>query len=326
MALGIDVYSRFQAVTDWQAVKAHGVGFVYVKLTDGAGLPNGGRNTGGALVAGANKAGIPVGGYHFVQASPSPEAQADLFVAEVRRTGATGCAPMLDLEDNPRGSAAPNIPDHRKRDFAVRFCKRVAEHGFRPGVYLNNALAKLLRPDTWDVPGLVIWIARYGARPDTAAGRYDLHQYSDTGHVPGIRASSVDLNESYTNAHLTSAAAKPGGGTTNPTSDQGVEIMERRTIPASPSTTSVRLLLSGSPGAAIIVRPRVDGDGITDAPVWQGNIYAWGSDKEGVGGNPLQQKGFNPKTVSHRRYALPDALWCDFEYSSNVAFEIDIVG
>ncbi|WP_414939263.1 glycoside hydrolase family 25 protein [Amycolatopsis sp. cmx-11-51] len=319
MALGIDVYSRFQSVTDWQAVKNHGVSYVFVKLTDGGGLPNGGRNTGDALVAGARSVGIPVGGYHFAQESPSPEAQAGVLIAEVRRLGATGCVPMLDLEDNPPGSGAPNIPDGRKRDFSIRFCNRVAGHGFRPGVYMNNSLAKMLRPDQFGVPDLVIWIARYGARPDAAAGRYDVHQYSDAGQIPGIRASSVDLNESYTNAHLTGGGAAPNRKATT-------ELMERKTIPASPSTRSVRLLLSGSETAAIIVRPRVDGDGVTEAPVWQGNIYAWGSDKVGVGGNPLQTPGFNPKTVSHRRYALPGAVWADFEYSSNMEFEIDIVG
>ncbi len=319
MALGIDVYSRFQTVTDWQAVKRHGVTFVYVKLTDGGGLPNGGKNTGDALVAGARSVGIPVGGYHFVQASPSPEAQADVFIAEVRRLGATTCAPMLDLEDNPPGSGSPNIPDGRKRDFSIRFCNRVAALGFKPGVYMNNSLAKALRPDQWGVPNLVIWIARYGAKPDAAAGHYDIHQYSDAGQVPGIRASAVDLNESYTNAHLTGGGAAPNRKVTT-------ELMERRTIAASPSTTSVRLLLSGSESAAIIVRPRVDGDGITEVPVWQGNIFAWGSDKVGVGGNPLQIPGFNPKTVSHRRYNLAGAVWADYEYSSNADFEIDIVG
>lgn len=318
MALGIDVYSRYQTVTDWQAVKNHGVSFVYVKLTDGGGLPNGGRNPGDGLVGGARSVGIPVGGYHFVQARPSAEAQADVFINEVRRLNATGCAPMLDMEDNPPGGA-PNIPDGQKRDFSIRFCNRVAALGFRPGVYMNNALAKKLRPDQWGVRDLVIWIARYGARPDGAAGHYDIHQYSSTGQVPGIRAGGVDLNESYTDRHLTGGGSAP--------SRKGItELMERRTLPASEQTTAVRLLLSGSETAAIVVRPRIDGDGITDVPVWQGNIYAWGSDKSGIGHNPKDTPGFDPKTVSHRRYALPGAVWADFEYSSAQDFEIDIVG
>ncbi|MEV6905156.1 glycoside hydrolase family 25 protein [Amycolatopsis sp. NPDC051372] len=201
MALGIDIYRKFQTVTNWPAVKQDGVTFVYVKLSDGGGMPAGGR--GDAEVRGAKSVGIPVGGYHFVQASPAPEAQADILLGEVRRLGADGCAPMLDLEDNPAGSKLPNIPDSQKRAFAVRFLNRVAAAGFRPGVYLNNALAKKLRPDTWGVPGLVIWIARYGAKPDAAAGRYDIHQYSSSGSIPGISAGGVDLDESYTSNHLT---------------------------------------------------------------------------------------------------------------------------
>lgn len=201
MALGIDIYRSFQTVTSWPKVKAAGVTFAYVKLSDGSGMPKGGR--GDNEVKGAKSVGIPVGGYHFVQASPTPEAQADILLGEVRRLGADGCAPMLDLEDNPAGPALPNIPDSQKRAFAVRFLNRVAAAGFRPGVYLNNALAKQLRPDTWGIPGLVIWIARYGARPDAAAGRYDIHQYSSSGSIAGITASGVDLDESYTDAHLT---------------------------------------------------------------------------------------------------------------------------
>jgi lysozyme len=52
---------------------------VYVKLTDG-----GGRATvaGDADVAGARSVGLAVGGYHYMQAQPSPETQAEVFAAE----------------------------------------------------------------------------------------------------------------------------------------------------------------------------------------------------------------------------------------------------
>jgi GH25 family lysozyme M1 (1,4-beta-N-acetylmuramidase) len=191
----MDIYGAYQNVIDWAAVKNHGVGFVWVKLTDGAGPAD---VRGDRQVAGAKSVAIPVGGYHFVQAHPSPEAQADLFADEVLRLRATDLAAMLDLEDNPPRSQRPNIPDGQKRDFAIRFCRQVARRGLKPGVYMNNSLASKLHPDQWDVSGLVIWIARYGAQPDPAAGRYDAHQYSSSGHVPGITAQGVDLNESYT--------------------------------------------------------------------------------------------------------------------------------
>ncbi|MEV0074134.1 MULTISPECIES: glycoside hydrolase family 25 protein [unclassified Amycolatopsis] len=207
MALGIDIYRRFQTVTSWPAVKRAGVTFVYVKLSDGGGTPAGGRADN--EVNGARSVGIPVGGYHFVQASPGAAAQADVLLGEVIRLGATGCVPMLDLEDNPPGSEAQNIPDSQKAAFGRAFCQRIDARGFRPGVYMNNALATLLRPDRWGIPGLVIWIARYGARPDAAAGRYDIHQYSSSGTIPGISAAGVDLDESYTTAHF-GALKTPG--------------------------------------------------------------------------------------------------------------------
>ncbi|QYN26678.1 glycoside hydrolase family 25 protein [Amycolatopsis sp. DSM 110486] len=207
MALGIDVYRSFQTVTSWPKVKQAGVTFVYVKLSDGGGMPKGGR--GDNEVHGAKSVGIPVGGYHFVQADPGPEAQADILLGEVLRLDATGCVPMLDLEDNPPGSKLPNIPDSQKAAFGKAFCHRIAARGFRPGVYMSNALAKTLRPDTWGVPGLVIWIARYGARPDAAAGRYDIHQYSSSGSIAGISASGIDLDESYSTAHLGARTITP---------------------------------------------------------------------------------------------------------------------
>ena len=206
MAKGIDIYSRYQAVTDWGAVKRSGVSFVYVKLTDGSGKPNGGRNPGDGQVSGAKSIGIPVGGYHYAQFSPSPEAQADIFLAEVTRLGATGLVPQLDLED-------PFTPNDAAKQFAIRFCNRVASRGFRPGIYMSSSFAKTLRPDLWGIPGLVIWIASYGANngnrnPLTGGypGRIDIHQYTSVGRVLGI-TGSVDLNESLTNAHLTSSPA-----------------------------------------------------------------------------------------------------------------------
>jgi GH25 family lysozyme M1 (1,4-beta-N-acetylmuramidase) len=196
MALGIDIYARYQRVTDWNAVRNRGVGYTWVKLTDGGGRVS---NPGDSLVAGAKSVGIPVGGYHYAQLSPTPERQAEIFVGEVRRLGADGLVPMLDLE-------SPFAANGAARDFGIRFCRRVASLGFKPGVYMNNAFAKALRPDGWGIGNLVIWLARYGARPDAAAGRYDVHQYSSSGQIPGIQASAVDLNESYTNNHFGSNA------------------------------------------------------------------------------------------------------------------------
>lgn len=200
MALGIDIY-RYQTVTDWNAVKNSGVTFVYVKATDGAGYaPVRADNQ----VNGAHSVDLPVGVYHFSQPG-NAVAQANLLLGEVRRLSATGLGPALDLEDNPPGSGKANIPDSQKAAYAIPFLRTVAAAGFRPVVYMNSALAKLLRPDRWDIPNLVIWIASYGVNDGRRhaltggyPGRIDIHQYTSVGHVPGI-SGSVDLNESLTN-------------------------------------------------------------------------------------------------------------------------------
>ncbi|GAB3158230.1 hypothetical protein GCM10027258_69070 [Amycolatopsis stemonae] len=201
MARGTDVHPFYQRGLRWDQVSD--IAFAWVKVSDG-GAPYT-RSEGGVVhrpdthVAGAKSRGIPVGGYHYAQPSPGAEQQADVLLGEVGRLGATGVAPMLDLE-------APFRPDAAARSFGIAFCRRVAAAGLRPAVYMSASFGAALRPDQWDVPGLVIVIARYGARPEAAGagrypGRYDVHQYTSGGSLPGS-AGAVDLDESYTDNHL----------------------------------------------------------------------------------------------------------------------------
>ena len=59
-------------------------------------------------------------------------------------------------------------------------------------------------------------------------------------------------------------------------------------------------------------------------PMWVGNIFAWGSDKAGVGHNPKSDPQYDDRLTSHRRYELPGAVWADLEYSAAEPFDIDI--
>lgn len=193
MALGIDIY-RYQTVTDWAAVKRHGVSFVYVKGSDGGG-PAMVRADG--QTRGAQKAGLPVGLYHYAQLSPSPEAQADVLTAEVRRLNATGLPPALDLED-------PHQPGKVAREFVHRFLNRLRVNGFKSVcLYANTSmLAGIGGPEIDDDPDVVIWAAAYGPNDGrrhslTYRGRVNIHQYTSVGTLPGI-SGRVDLNESLT--------------------------------------------------------------------------------------------------------------------------------
>lgn len=190
--LGIDIY-RYQTVTDWAAVKRHGVGFVYVKGTDGGGPA---QQRADGQVAGAKSVGLPVGLYHYAQLTPSPETQARVLAAEVARLDARGMPPALDLE-------LPHTPGPAARAFTRRFLLELRQLG-HPVVmlYANTSMLAGISADSLAVPGLRIWAANYGPNngrrnPLSYRGRVDIHQYTSVGRVPGI-LGDVDLNESLT--------------------------------------------------------------------------------------------------------------------------------
>ena len=209
MAFGIDIYDRYQDVTDWRAVRDHGVRFCIIKATDGGGRAVAPAD---ALVRGARSVGIPVGLYHYAQLSPSPEIQADVLAGEMRRLAPIQLPPVLDLEGDfhPRAEDSPAVRAQkisRAVDFGRRFATRLSAGGHpRVLLYANTSFLSQLRPQTWGLPGLLIWAADYGPNdgrrhPDLSpyTGPVAIHQYTDRGAVPGITASGVDLNESLIN-------------------------------------------------------------------------------------------------------------------------------
>lgn len=193
--LGIDLFQQYNLVTDWHLVRAAGVQHVYVKLTDGGGLAS---THGDAYVAGARAAGCAVGGYHYMQAAPGPETQADVFAAELQRLRALDIAPALDLEES-------SIPPAVRADYGRRFLVRLQStlNISKVALYSSASWFTALQPDTWGITGLVPWVAQYGPNDgaehpvNAYTGHVDVHQYTSTGHVPGI-AGSVDLDNILT--------------------------------------------------------------------------------------------------------------------------------
>lgn len=206
--LGIDLYQRYNLVSDWHRVYADGVREVWVKLTDGGGPA---ATRGDAYVAGARAVGCKVGGYHFMEASPSPETQADVFAAELRRLNALDIAPALDLE-------AAAIPATVRADYAKRFLLRLQAtlNIHRVALYASASWDAGLTPDKWAIPGLVDWVASYGSNSGAEQaisgyhGHVDVHQYTSVGHLAGI-TGSVDLDD------VLSDVTEPASGSAAPT-------------------------------------------------------------------------------------------------------------
>lgn len=198
--------------------------------------------------------------------------------------------------------------------------------GVDPTVYMNASTWPAVRAAfrTAGVPEPHYWVAKYDKDPAWPAGWAALgcvaKQY--LGDYLGIDKSSVA--DRWPGVDAAAAASSTGGAAASTT---GVELMERITVtPPNNGENAVRLNLPGGSNAKVIVRPQLNGDGKVKAPMWVGDIFAWGQDGAGVGHNPTQVKGYNNRLDSHREYPLPGALWCDLNYSSSLPFTIDIVG
>lgn len=188
-----------------------------------------------------------------------------------------------------------------------------------PTIYCNRSTWPLVKAAfaAQGVAPPLYWIATASGRPEIPDGAIAAQYLLDV--APGIDVSAV---ADYWPG-VDPAPGSPGGSAASTT---GVEIMERITVtPPDAGQHAERVYLSGSPNAAVIVRPRLNRDGYSN-PMWVGHIYAWGSDRQGVGNDPKSDPGYDDRLTSHRRFNLPGAVWADINYSAGEPFEIDIVG
>lgn len=187
MMEGIDIYSKFQTVNNWNSVRAADIGWCYQKVSDGTGTrtvqsPGTGR-----------AAGVLQGGYHFSQVG-DPVGQANLLVNQCTALGLLDLNPALDLEDNPPTSGMPNIPDSQKADWAIAFGRQVMARGHGFTLYANDSTWGIIKAKVGAaLPNVFRWVARYRAAPPD--NPWNAWQYTSSGSVPGIAAGSVDRNK-----------------------------------------------------------------------------------------------------------------------------------
>jgi GH25 family lysozyme M1 (1,4-beta-N-acetylmuramidase) len=195
MTKGIDVFQKYQGAINWAQVYASGVRMVFVKLSNGTSVAS---PAGDTYVVGAHRAGLLVGGYAYVLGG-SAAAQADAFAKELIRLNALDLAPTLDFEDSGLPATAT-----ARRTWIIEFFTELKKK--LPGLskvllYASGSQLATMITSMVKVPGLTIeiWDAEYG--PNNGAehpvthytSANAIHQYSSTGHVPGI-SGQVDVD------------------------------------------------------------------------------------------------------------------------------------
>lgn len=194
---GVDV-SHWQGRVDWRAVEAAGIGFAFLKATEGTTYVD---PTFRGHWEALGETRILRGAYHRFRAANDAAAQAERFLTVVSlRPG--DLPPVLDIV------TTDGVSDERVIRGARTWLQIVEERtGVRPIVYtqpkvrrghLGNALN--------DYP---LWIGEYGVDAPSVEG-WAIWQHSQEGRVAGIE-NRVDLNRfNGTRAELRRLAVSTG--------------------------------------------------------------------------------------------------------------------
>jgi lysozyme len=179
---GIDV-SHHQKEIRWDAVKASGIHFAYIKATEGADFSDGRffENW-----TGAETAGLVRGAYHFFTLGTSGASQASNFIAAVP-VDFRALPPAVDLEISGYNAGRTQSTNDFARELSVFFDTISAHYGKSPIIYTTYDFQKrYLKTMTVDR----LWIREIISEPRQ---NWMFWQFSERGTVRGI-PTLVDLN------------------------------------------------------------------------------------------------------------------------------------
>ena len=192
MLKGIDV-SEHQGRINWEQVKDH-VDFVMLRAGYGR------NNIDKQFIRNieeCNRLGIPVGIYWFSYAWNTEMARNEArYVLEAIKGYRVDYPISFDLEYDTLNYAAKNGVTIGKRlatDMVKAFCDEINRNGYRAMNYTNQdfLLNKFYMNELTNYP---LWYAWYNSKLNRDCA---IWQYSESGQVPGIPGSSVDMNYCY---------------------------------------------------------------------------------------------------------------------------------
>lgn len=178
---GIDV-SYHQGAIDWNAVKASGVQFAFIRAGS---FKSGTDAYYHANMKGAIAAGIPVGIYVYSYAiTPEMAANEGLFAVTVAKDYPVSLPIAYDIEDAYHRGMTPD----QLQALVNAFCNTVRAAGYYPIVYSSkNWFETRIGAVSWDV-----WVAQYNTACSYSRP-YTFWQCTSSGAVPGINGR-VDMD------------------------------------------------------------------------------------------------------------------------------------
>ena len=185
---GIDV-SKYQPTINWQDVRADGVEFAFIRVSDGTMFPDAYFDS---HWAGSRAVGIKHGAYQFFRPSEDPIVQANMLLTKINSTLAPDdLPPVIDVEDNDDQPPAVIVAKMQQWINHVE-----AAIGRPPIVYTNRPFWRDSVGGA-DFSAYPLWHAQYSTAPCPNIApqwpTWHLWQYSESGTVPGI-TGGVDMN------------------------------------------------------------------------------------------------------------------------------------
>lgn len=187
---GIDV-SKYQGEVDWEAARAGGVAFAYIKSTEG------GDRIDSAFARNwkyAKAAGVPRGAYHFFYWCRPGIEQARWFIENVPRDP-DALPPVLDVEWTPDSPTCTRRPPREEmvREMSAFLNAVERYYGVRPIIYAPIDIHRDRLIGTF--PKHQFWLRGVKDHPsENYPGRdWRFWQWTATGTVPGV-PGGVDRN------------------------------------------------------------------------------------------------------------------------------------
>ncbi len=204
---GIDA-ARYQGEVDWEAVKADGVSFVFLRLGY-RGYTSGGLNKDDNFEVnyeGAVAAGLDVGVYFYSQAVNEAEAaeEARYVLAELQgRALALPAVMDFELASDASGGFLgrlyeAGLSSEQYAAVCLAFCREVEAGGYTAAVYAGQSMLRDGVGDALTAAGYPVWLAHWTVQT-RYNGAYEYWQYSGSGKVAGI-GTDVDLDMRYVTA------------------------------------------------------------------------------------------------------------------------------